>query len=317
MLETSTPIVRPKVHLASLAGADNPTLQRLAATCRRWPPASCTLTANAADADILLMVESGYIGLGSVGQILRLQRRSVAQVYVLSESDWPFAYLPGLYCSLSRPVPWAHSWAYLLEAEEPLQDPSGPPKYDFSFVGRFVTHPVRRRLAQLDTETTPCVDLEDASIRFSGWDPMTSYRRVMADSRFVLCPRGIGASSIRIFEVLRAGRVPVVISDAWIPPPVGDWAAFSLRVAEAEIGLIPSICLAHRDAAPRMGELGRRTFETFFAPQRFLDAALDVMRSRAAGATTLASTLARASRALSLREAKTAVRDLLNTGRLV
>ncbi len=38
-------------------------------------------------------------------------------------------------------------------------------------------------------------------------------------------PRGIGASSVRIFEAMRAGRAPVIISDDWIVPPVGDWGS--------------------------------------------------------------------------------------------
>ena len=37
-------------------------------------------------------------------------------------------------------------------------------------------------------------------------------------TRFVLCPRGQGVSSIRLFEVMKSGRVPVIISDAFVPP---------------------------------------------------------------------------------------------------
>ena len=50
----------------------------------------------------------------------------------------------------------------------------------------------------------------------------------------MICPRGWGSSSIRLFEVMEMGRVPVIISDAWVNE-APKWADFSVRVSEADV----------------------------------------------------------------------------------
>jgi len=40
-----------------------------------------------------------------------------------------------------------------------------------------------------------------------------NYARLIANSKFVLCPQGVGPSSLRLFETLLMGRAPVIISD--------------------------------------------------------------------------------------------------------
>ena len=42
------------------------------------------------------------------------------------------------------------------------------------------------------------------------------FREVLEASKFVLCPRGQGTSSIRLYETLASGRVPVIIADDWV-----------------------------------------------------------------------------------------------------
>ena len=55
----------------------------------------------------------------------------------------------------------------------------------------------------------------------------------------ILCPRGEGTSSIRLFESLRMGRPPVIISDQWVPPEGPAWDTFSVRIPERRIHTIP------------------------------------------------------------------------------
>jgi Exostosin family len=61
-----------------------------------------------------------------------------------------------------------------------------------------------------------------------------SLRDLMADSRFVLCPRGEGLSSIRLFETMAVGRIPVIIADdAKLPlEDVIDYDRLIVRVPE-------------------------------------------------------------------------------------
>src|SRR2546423_4170060 len=42
-------------------------------------------------------------------------------------------------------------------------------------------------------------------------------------SKFILCSRGVGTSSVRLFDTMRMGRVPVILSDQWLSRvvPVG------------------------------------------------------------------------------------------------
>jgi hypothetical protein len=42
---------------------------------------------------------------------------------------------------------------------------------------------------------------------------VAAYGRELATSRFVLCPRGVASNTIRFFESLMFGRIPVLVSD--------------------------------------------------------------------------------------------------------
>jgi len=301
---------RPSFFLSSLVSEQNPTLRRLAALVARHPPKRYALTERRRHAEIILFVESGYIGLESIRKVRAVWHETGADIYIFSESDWPFAFIPGLYCSLTRALPWARSWAFLLDDEEPSEGESRDHPYLFSFIGRLSTHPLREKIRRLDGVDRPCLDVSEGPKRFKDWDYKRTASRVLSESRFVLCPRGIGSSTIRVFETMRAGRVPVIISDAWIEPPVGDWSSFSLRVPERDVEHIPEICARHLHLATSMGELARRTFAQFFSPATFLDSALDVIRLVAPHPTLRFSTVAQA---FSAREIKTIAHHLRRT----
>jgi hypothetical protein len=268
-------------------------------------PTRCTLTNQLEKADIIFFVENGYVGLASIRNYYKIRKRNcAAQYYVFSEGDWPFPFLPGLYCSLTKQLPWAFSWTFLIDDKERYDVSRSEAPYLFSFLGRIRTHPTRSRISRLDNLKTPCLDVALAPQRFGGWDYRTTYLRLMSESQFVLCPRGFGASSIRIFETMRAGRVPVIISDAWIEPPVGDWSRFSLRVPEHAVEQVPKICEQYVNAAGAMGALARRTFDEFFSPTRFLDVAIGFLQN-AVGSTSgtrSRSPVRTAARALSARQ---------------
>ena len=61
------------------------------------------------------------------------------------------------------------------------------------------------------------------------------------DSAFVLCPRGGGTSTFRLFETMMLGRVPVILSDQWVPRVGPDWESFSLRVMERDVSKVPRL----------------------------------------------------------------------------
>ena len=53
-------------------------------------------------------------------------------------------------------------------------------------------------------------------------------------SVFSLCPRGSSPSSVRFWESLSAGTIPVLISDEWALPE-WDWDNTIVQIPESEI----------------------------------------------------------------------------------
>ena len=80
------------------------------------------------------------------------------------------------------------------------------------------------------------------------------FAETMFRSKFVLCPRGHGTSSIRLFETLAAGRVPVVISDDWVAPKGPTWDACSVRWSQ-DAGT-ESLLAYLEELEPRAAEMG-------------------------------------------------------------
>jgi Exostosin family len=93
----------------------------------------------------------------------------------------------------------------------------------------------------------------------------TEYAKAMLDSQFILCPAGFGPSTFRLFEAMEVGRVPVILSDEWVPPIGPRWEEFSVRVPEWRVGEISAILSNYSDRYEIMGRLGRRAWEQWFA----------------------------------------------------
>ena len=96
---------------------------------------------------------------------------------------------------------------------------------------------------------------------------MKRYAETLCRSKFVLCPRGLGTATFRLFEAMQAGRAPVIVSDGWVPPEGPRWEEFSLRVRERDVRQIPALLEARESEHARMGALARRAWEEFFAPE--------------------------------------------------
>lgn len=297
--KSSRPLV---VRLDSLTDRSNYALKRLLQLTDRAALQRYRIAEAGEPFDLTLFVEVNYVG---VGQLLPSAVRD-GPAFVFSECDWPYPFMPGVYCSLTRPFPWARSWSHILADGGAVGQHDDAPEYLFSFIGRLATHPCRTSLRGLDSPTTPCLDVSEAADRFPGWDYLEGYRRLMRSSWFVLCPRGFGASSIRIFEAMRAGRVPVVIGDGWIPPPRADWSSFSIRVREADVAAIPTILREHASMARDMGLKARRIFEQLYAPSIFLENLLDFCIDELPLGGRFSS-IARGARAFSTRE----IREIL------
>jgi hypothetical protein len=125
-------------------------------------------------------------------------------------------------------------------------------KYLFSFMGSVKTYPiVRSKVVGL---VHPRAYLRDTNVYPDG----NIYCDTMINSKFILCPRGLSPSSIRVFETMRAGRVPVIISDDWRENQIdGNWEEFSVRVSERDVESIPHLL---ERLEPKAIEMGQKAF---------------------------------------------------------
>jgi len=133
----------------------------------------------------------------------------------------------------------------------------------FSFFGAAHTHKLRRDLIPM---YKTCTDS-------GGWlnqAKKEEYLNSIENSKFILCPRGTGSSSIRLFETLSMGRIPVTISDenetplAWLL----DWSEFSVDIKEKDIDKIPDILSVFSDREILdMAARGKKIWSTYFSPE--------------------------------------------------
>ena len=68
-----------------------------------------------------------------------------------------------------------------------------------------------------------------------------SYNKLLLDSRFSLCPSGSGPNSIRFWESLGSGAVPILLSDSLELPEHELWEQAIVRVLEKDVEKIPEI----------------------------------------------------------------------------
>lgn len=170
------------------------------------------------------------------------------RIFVYDERDLPFMTFPGIYVSGTPRLARRHKGAVVggpyPRLPNAVDRTPEPPHLLFSFQGAR-THPVRERILKLrhlravveDSSLVDAVTGAGSQVELA----RLRYREVVRASKFVLCPRGHGASSFRLYETLHAGRVPVVVSDTWLPPPGIDWSKCVVRVRESDVGSIPEL----------------------------------------------------------------------------
>jgi hypothetical protein len=154
-------------------------------------------------------------------------------------------------------------------------------KYLFSFIGRNC-HAVRNAIFRLRFRRAD-LHVEDSSAVFNwsmkdsedGEERMRQYYEVLKHSKFSLCPRGAGASTIRLFESMQLGVAPVIISDRWVLPTGPDWSRCSILVKEKHVRHLEDIVEGHEKLWREMGILARAAFDRHFAENVYFDYIVD------------------------------------------
>jgi hypothetical protein len=143
-------------------------------------------------------------------------------------------------------------------------------KYLFSFLGASRTYPdIRDKIIQLfegdenirDTKNSNSWELndEERDIYFK------NYADILFQSKFILCPRGIGPSSYRLFESMKLGIAPVIISDEWKEIDGIDWESCSIRIKEKDVSEIQNILKSRENEYLELGINARKNYEKFMS----------------------------------------------------
>lgn len=206
--------------------------------------------------------------------------------FALNYSDSPVAFLPGLYVCLNRqsyhpcwtraiPYPWPSPNNELAT----FNSHCDYPEYKLSFRGS-LSHPIRQKVLDvmaIHDELGPAYQIQRWFNHTS--DEQLDYLQEIVNSHFVLCPRGIGTSSYRLYEVLSLGRVPIIISDDWVPPEGVDWNSCSIRVAEGRVGELPEIVNFYINRWPEMSAAATKVWRNCFRESVLADFLFDQLES--------------------------------------
>ena len=240
------------------------------------------LTDDPARADCILFVENHPDSDPYFLQVLRspLYRRFKRKCVLYHDADRAITVLPTISPSVER---WQlgrgdfkKSVHYVARLCENVAISSASPqwtterRYLCSFTGSSATHDVRKRL--LATQIDDAFLSDTRGLR--GWELSAEqkaqyeaeYLRVAVESYFILCPRGIGPCTYRLFESMQLGRAPVIIADEWVEIAGIDWKSFSIRVPENAIGSLAAVLAARRDDALQMGRIARQVWEQHLCP---------------------------------------------------
>lgn len=235
-----------------------------------------TLVENPVDADFIIFIEHHPDEDPYFFQVLRhpIYKRYGSKCYLYHDSDHNISLIPTIspsVCNSYFNKRMHHPYHYLEQiSNNPYikyeANQTDNKKYLFSFVGACRTYPeIRNRIVQLyhgdinikDTKAFNSWELEDEKrdVYFKG------YAQVLAESKFVLCPRGIGPSSYRQYESMKMGIAPVIISDEWVEPTGIDWKSCSVRIAESDINQIESILKSREKDYSKLGENALKQYQ--------------------------------------------------------
>ncbi len=204
-----------------------------------------------------------------------------AKCVTVNSEDSPICFLPGCYSSNTKGLLSGRRTRTIPYIRMNREGPNHfirpfnnePHQYLYAFRGG-ATSWLRKKMFKM-IKPGPDVFIEESSHYFH-WSIDESYRQqkavlqqeyadLLKNSLFFLCPKGAGSGSIRLFEVMQAGRIPVIISDEWIPVEGFNWDEFSIRIAEKDIARIDEIIRANEPHAVRLANNALQVYNDHFA----------------------------------------------------
>lgn len=239
------------------------------------------------EADIVLFSQVHLLGSDwREGRISasELARSAPEKVFVYDERDRPWCRYPGIYVSMPRDSfhpEWQVSSGYYSCQGLDLGG-RGEPDLLYSFIGS-PSVPVREAIYQLThsrghvERTDGFVFFDSASVRFA--ERKQKFSELMGRSKFILCPRGRGVNSIRLYETIASGRIPVILSDHWVPMAGPNWDDFSIRWPEKDVAQLPKYLESRESDVPTMTAAVTKAHQEWFRPDNQFLIGLDRLAS--------------------------------------
>lgn len=206
----------------------------------------------------------------------------LSRIFLFSQGDTALPWAPGLFTSARGPAPRGVAGGFYIHPQQvevgglgELLDRQLGSRTSalWSFHGSVDTNPaLRSQIIALDRADADIMDTSGWASPDSGPSEMRRHRFAasIGGASFVVCPAGFGPSSHRIFEAMRAGRVPVVIADEWVPPSGVDWDSCSIRLSESDVARLPSLLAEREKDAAQLGTAARAAWEEHFSPSAWL-----------------------------------------------
>lgn len=98
--------------------------------------------------------------------------------------------------------------------------------FDYTFVGDFNTHPSRHKLSKKKINNS-IIKSTNGWFFYKNSDEQKrlkeEYVEILMDSKISLCPRGTGPSTLRLFESMSVGAVPLIFNDLKLPSEIDDY----------------------------------------------------------------------------------------------
>jgi hypothetical protein len=301
-------VIMAKIFLSSLFPEDAGSweLGPFKAFCKSAETSKHELVGNPKEADLIFLADEGYAAVNDLNST-PIYKKFFDKCFAFSQRDIPIPLVPGLYASIrngdydrgwcrtgfyAREYPFSHRQRHICHYDQ-IQFRQNA-KYLCSFAGSCQNARIRERLKELCHPRCCVIDVnrETNSANTSGnLDWMERLRLqfmdLLRDSKFSLCPRGVGTNSYRVFESMAMGRAPVILSDQWVAPLEVPWDDFAIRIAERDYKLIPEILIREEHRAQELGQRARRAWERYYEVGRIFDHAIEAfLEIRALGKTT-------------------------------
>jgi hypothetical protein len=243
-----------------------------------------TLVDAADSADLIIIAIQGN-GFGYFMERLKsspVYRKYKDTIYLYCPDDNAYPFLPGIYpATLAKWVEqgWTLGGHYISAHihKHHFQPEKSNKERQFSFIGSSRTNLIREKILKIQHPQAFLFDSNPSTDQKPWWEKenpdqlFNMYRELMLDTKFALCPKGISASSIRFFEVMEAGCVPVVIANKLILPEGPNWSDFLIKIPEADLKMLPDILTTYESKFEVMSQLSRQAWKDYFSPQATLN----------------------------------------------